>query len=265
MWTAVALILWAAPLTLVPAAPELVLVLLLLVVVGCGNVLFDVTITTLLQRAVPPYLLGRAFGALETTVVLGLTAGTLLAPPLERQFGPAPAYLVLGAPLAVVALAGLRGLRRLDRGLTPPSRQVALLRGLHPFALLPPRELEAVALRLRAREHPAGTVVVRQGDPGDTYLLVDSGELVVTVDGDEVTDLGPGTSFGEIALLRAGVRTATVTARTPVVLWELDHAQFTAALGTGGSRALDAVEQVARERLRRASPAGGQPGRDAAS
>ena len=131
-WTAVALLLWAAPLLLVPAAPGLTVVMVLLALAGAGNVLFDVTVVTLLQRAVPRHLIGRAFGALETVVVLGVTLGALVAPALERLRGPDWAFAALGAPLALVALAGLRGLLRLDRDLSAPTRQVALLRGLTP-------------------------------------------------------------------------------------------------------------------------------------
>ena len=253
-WTAVALLLWAAPLLLVPAAPGLAVVMALLALAGAGNVLFDVTVVTLLQRAVPRHLIGRAFGALETVIVLGITLGALVAPALERLRGPDWAFAALGAPLALVALAGLRGLLRLDRDLRAPTRQVALLRGLAPFALLPTLELEALALALHRQRHPVGEVVVRQGEPGTTFYVIDEGELAVTVDGRDVAVLGPGESFGEIALLRGGLRTATLTVRTPAVLWALDGSRFVATLGAGDGRAIAAADQVADALLQRAAP-----------
>ncbi len=73
------------------------------------------------------------------------------------------------------------------------------------------------------------------------------------MDGRPVHELGPGDSFGEIALLRDGVRTATVVAVEPSVLWSLDGDVFLAALRTDGGRALAAVDAVAEENL----PAGG--------
>lgn len=258
-WTVAALLLWSVPLLLVPVAPGLVVVASLLVVVGGGNVLFDVTVVTLLQRAVPRHLVGRAFGALETVIVLGVSLGALVAAPLERLGGPDRALAALGASLAVVALAGLRPLRRLDRALAAPARQVVLLQGLAPFALLPTPELEALALRLERRECPAGEVVVRQGDPGTTFCVLDSGVLAVAVDGREVATLGPGDSFGEIALLRDGTRTATLTARTPAVLWVLEGRRFVERLGAGDGRALAAADLVASTRLQRAAPQGSAP------
>lgn len=253
-WTAAALLLWAVPLLLVPVAPGLAVVVALRVVVGGGNVLFDVTVTTLLQRAVPGRLVGRAFGALETVVVLGITVGALVAPALERLGGPDWAFFALGAPLVLVAVAGLGPLRRLDRDLTAPTRQVALLQGLAPFALLPTPELEALALRLQRRECVIGDVVVQQGEHGTTYFVIDSGLLAVAVDGREVTALGRGDSFGEIALLRDGTRTATITARTPAVLWALEGNQFVTTLGSGDGQALGAANQVVRTLLQRAAP-----------
>ena len=152
------------------------------------------------------------------------------------------------------ALAGLRGLLRLDRDLRAPTRQVALLRGLAPFALLPTLELEALALALHRQRHPVGEVVVRQGEPGTTFYVIDEGELAVTVDGRDVAVLGPGESFGEIALLRGGLRTATITVRTPAVLWALDGSRFVATLGAGDGRAIAAADQVADALLQRAAP-----------
>ena len=252
--TAVALGVWGVPLLVVPLAPQLALVLGLLAVVGTGNALFDVTTVTLLQRAVPGHLLGRAFGALETVVVVGLGAGALVAPALERLTGPAVGLALLGGALTVVAATAARPLHRLDARLAAPTRQVALLRATGLFSLLPTLALERLALRLRPVELAAGEVAVRQGEPGDTYLLVEDGVLLVTVDGRLVAELGPGDGFGEVALLRGGFRTATITATTPVRLHALQGADFLAALTRGGGLGLAAADQVAAERLRRAAP-----------
>jgi CRP-like cAMP-binding protein len=66
----------------------------------------------------------------------------------------------------------------------------------------------------------------------------------------------PGEGFGEVALLRGGIRTATLVAAAPSVLWSLEGAVFLAALRADGGRALAALDAIAEENLRRASPAG---------
>jgi hypothetical protein len=252
--TAVALGLWGIPLLIVPVAPQLAPVLVLLALVGMGNALFDVTTVTLLQRAVPEHLLGRAFGALETAVVVGLGMGALAAPLLERLAGPSGSLALLGGVLVLVAAVSFSPLHRLDTRLAAPGRQVDLLRATGPFALLSTMALERLALRLRSVELMPGDVAVRQGDPGDTYFLVEEGVLTVTVDGRPVTELSAGDGFGEVALLHGGVRTATITAATPVRLQSLEGADFLTALTAGGGRGLAASYQVASERLRRAAP-----------
>lgn len=253
--SAVALLLWALPLLALPVRPSYAAALLLLAVAGVGNVLFDVTVVTLLQRAVPPWLLGRTFGALETVIVVGLGAGAALAPLLDRLVGPTGALALLAALLAVVAVLAVRPLQRLDASHGAPVRQVALLRAVPAFALLPALQLERLALQLRRVDLADGEVAARQGEPGTTWFLVDSGRLGVRVDGRPVRVLGPGEGFGEIALLRQGVRTATVTADEPSVLWVLDGDVFLAGLRADGGRALTALDTVAQDNLRRAAPA----------
>ena len=253
--TAAALLLWSLPLLLLPLDPALGVVLVLLAVVGGGNVLFDVTSVTLLQRGVPVRLLGRAFGAVETAVVIGLGAGAAVAPALDGLVGAGGAIALLAAPLALVAVLSVRPLQGLDRQLTAPVRQVALLRAIPAFALLPTPQVERLALRLRRVELAVGVAAARQGEPGTTWFLVDEGRFRVEVDGRPVHELGAGDSFGEIALLREGVRTATVVAVEPSVLWSLDGDVFLAALRADGGRALAAVDAVAEENLRRAAPA----------
>lgn len=252
--SSLALLLWSLPLLLLPLEPAFAVVLILLAVAGGGNVLFDVTSVTLLQRGVPHWLLGRAFGALETIAVIGLGAGAAVAPVLTQFAGPSAALAIIAVLLALMAVFCLPGLRRLDRELTAPVRQVALLRALPSFAMLAPLELERLALRLQRVELAAGEAAARQGEAGTTWFLVEDGRLGVKVDGRPVRDLGPGEGFGEVALLREGVRTATVVAQQPSILWSLDGDVFLATLRADGGRAMAALDAVAEENLRRAAP-----------
>jgi hypothetical protein len=80
------------------------------------------------------------------------------------------------------------------------------------------RELAEMLLRdtprPAVRRLRAGEVLTRQGDPGDELYIIVDGVLVVSVDGAEVVQLGPGTVLGERAVLQGGRRTGTLTART---------------------------------------------------
>jgi cAMP-dependent protein kinase regulator len=65
---------------------------------------------------------------------------------------------------------------------------------------------------------PEGKVLVREGDYSYEFMGIEEGTAEVTRDGEHVADLGPGDFFGEIGLLERGLRTATVTAKTPMRL-----------------------------------------------
>jgi CRP-like cAMP-binding protein len=100
---------------------------------------------------------------------------------------------------------------------------------------------------------PAGAVVFRQGEAGDRYYLVETGQVEVSVDGSVASTLGPGEGFGEIALLRDVPRTATVTAKTDVTLRGLDRDDFIAAV-SGHSASAEAADTVIADRLGAAGP-----------
>jgi cAMP-dependent protein kinase regulator len=90
--------------------------------------------------------------------------------------------------------------------------------------------------------------VIRQGDDGETFYIVVAGRLATLIDGNAVGELGPADSFGEIALLRATERTATVRAIEDSDLVELAREPFLAAVGSTGDSAA-AAEAVVRARL----------------
>jgi CRP-like cAMP-binding protein len=108
--------------------------------------------------------------------------------------------------------------------------------------------LETLAGEMVGREAPAGSDVVRQGEQGETFYIVESGRLATLVDGTLVNELGPGDSFGEIALLRATERTATVRALEDSRLVELACEPFLAAVASTGD-SQTAADTVIRTRL----------------
>ena len=80
----------------------------------------------------------------------------------------------------------------------------------------------------------------------------------MTQDERPLSKLATGDYFGEIALIRDVPRTATVTAKTPVVLYALDREDFLAAV-TGHPSSTEAAEQVVSSRLAGVPAAGGRP------
>jgi Cyclic nucleotide-binding domain len=65
------------------------------------------------------------------------------------------------------------------------------------------------------RKLAAGDTLVEQGEPGDELFLLFDGVLAVEIDGQTVTEVGPGAILGEMALFEGGRRTATLRAATP--------------------------------------------------
>jgi CRP-like cAMP-binding protein len=95
------------------------------------------------------------------------------------------------------------------------------------FADLPAAEVAELAAAMRAVEVDAGAEVVSLDNYGTAIYVIEQGEADVLTDGGEAPQaLGPGDTFGEIALLLTGQRTATVVARTPMRLLSLSGQDF---------------------------------------
>lgn len=96
------------------------------------------------------------------------------------------------------------------------ARQLALKRevlGRMPlFARLDHRELLRVMQAVEVRTYEDDQIVIREGDKGDELFIVLSGKVKVSRGGEALTRLGPGEHFGEMALIRAVPRSATVQA-----------------------------------------------------
>jgi len=95
------------------------------------------------------------------------------------------------------------------------------------FADLPATELDELAGAMSEVEVEAGANVLMLDDYGTAIYFIEQGEAAVLTDGgEEAKALGPGDTFGEIALLLTGQRTATVAARTPMRLISLSGQDF---------------------------------------
>jgi MFS family permease len=241
-------VIWGVPIALVAVWPNQVFALVLLGIVGVGNTLVDVSGMTLLQRAAPDEVLARVFGVLESLLLLTVGLGALAAPLLLDWLGTRGALIAAGALLPLLVVPAWPGLTAIDRAVHIPVERVQVLRASPIFAPLPEATVEQLAESLEEVQVAAGEEVVRQGDPGDRFYLVQQGTLGVSVDGRPAQELGAGESFGEIALLRDVPRTATVTARTDAVLYALDRDAFIPAV-TGFGPSLSAAEAVIGMRL----------------
>jgi hypothetical protein len=244
----VSIVVWGVAFGALAAWPTVLGAFLLLAVAGGARSVFDVAGRTLLQRTAAPHVLGRVFGLLEGLSMAGLAAGSLLAPALVGLGGARSALLGLALLLPALALAARRGLAAADRAATVPVVQTGLLRALPIFAPLPGTQLERVARNLEPVTATAGETVIRQGDLGDRFYVVASGELEALYDGNAVSRLGRGDGFGEIALLRDVPRTVTIVARSETALYALERADFLDVL-TGSARARREAERIADERM----------------
>jgi CRP-like cAMP-binding protein len=139
-------------------------------------------------------------------------------------------------------------LRSADDAAVIPQPALRLLSSVPMFRPLQLTTLETLAGHMTVRDIAAGTDVIRQGEEGATFFVVDSGRLATLVDGARVGELGAGDSFGEIALLRASPRTATVQALEDSRLVELAGDAFLAAVASTGDSAA-AADAVVQRRL----------------
>jgi CRP-like cAMP-binding protein len=102
----------------------------------------------------------------------------------------------------------------------------AALKEIPLFSSLSQEELDLLVPLFNERSFVAGHVIAKEGTPGFGFFVIESGSAKVTVRGQEKTTLGPGSYFGEIALLDPGPRAATVTAEEPVVAHMLSALEF---------------------------------------
>lgn len=240
-------LLTGVPLILVAVAGGPLMAFMLLALSGAGKAFFDVAGRTLLQRAVDDAVLSRVFGLQEALVMAGLAVGSAVTPLLVDAFGGRGAYVAAGAFLPVAGAMAWRSVAGLDRDALLPGPEFTLLRRVPIFQPLPQPSLERLASSATSLRASVGSVIIREGDPGDRFYLVLEGRADVTVGGRLVAALGEGEYFGEIALLRNVPRTATVVAGTDLRLLALERADFLGAVA--GLRASEVVAE--REAARR--------------
>ncbi len=247
-YTGLGIALWGTPLAMIGVFPSELIALVMLAIVGAGNALVDLGYFTLFPRLMPDEILARVFGALESLVALAVGLGAIITPLLIYLFGIRGALVAIGLMTpAVVALAWSR-LVRVDDGLGAQADIIDRLRQVTMLRPLPVSTIEHLARNVREESiEPAGTVI-EQGQVGDSFYVIVSGEVEVTKNGRLLSLLSDGDSFGEIALLRDVPRITTVRARTPLTLYALDRRHFVPTV-SGYSESAAEAETVVETRL----------------
>jgi CRP-like cAMP-binding protein len=98
------------------------------------------------------------------------------------------------------------------------------------FQHLSPKQLAEVDRLMTTVDVPAGRQLMRQGEPGREFVAVVEGEAEVRRDGMVIATRGPGSFFGETALLLERPRNASVIAATAMTIEVIDRQDFTQLL-----------------------------------
>ncbi|MGA3217275.1 MAG: MFS transporter [Acidimicrobiales bacterium] len=228
-------ILWSAPLVLVAAWPAVPAAVVVMVLIGVGNSMVDINAFTVLQRVVPGAVMARVFGAVQSLAIAAMALGALVMPLLIATLGLRTGLAIIGAAVAASVVLSTAGLNRIDRTTLAPTK-LALITANEILAPLAESTQEELARSLVEVKVPAGEAVVEEGMAGDRFYLIESGTAEVTARGKVVNRLGPGDSFGEIALLRDVPRQATVRAVEDLTLYALEREVFLDAV-TGHNEA----------------------------
>ena len=116
-------------------------------------------------------------------------------------------------------------MRRKDR-----NAKTRLLADIPLFSACTKTDLNRIAALVDELEAPKGKVLTKQGNPGRECFIIADGRAKASIRGRRSIGLGPGSFFGEMALLDQGPRTATVTAETDMHLLVLDSRSFSSLI-----------------------------------
>jgi MFS family permease len=223
-------------------------VVIALIATGVGWSVAWVAATTMTQRLAGDDVMTRVFGVNESIQTGAEAIGGLLVPILVLAFGPTGALIALGIGLALVAVATAPTLIRADRIDPALLHDLTVIRAVPMLGPLSGPVLERLANGAERIAVDAGTAIIREGQMGDRFYVIDEGRVRVTVGGRKAGELRPGGAFGEIALLRDVPRTATVVAEVPTLLLTIRRELFLEAL-TGQPRSRVVAADVVQEHL----------------
>ena len=108
--------------------------------------------------------------------------------------------------------------------------KVELLRQVPLFAGCTKRELSRISTLADELALPQGTTLISEGKQGHEFFVLVEGEVEIEARGRKLTSLEKGAFFGEMALISARPRNATVTATSPVRVLVVHEQAFRALL-----------------------------------
>jgi CRP/FNR family transcriptional regulator, cyclic AMP receptor protein len=125
------------------------------------------------------------------------------------------------------------------------STLVQLLGNVKLFENVEQKELERIAASFKERTFNAGDVIAAEGSSGIGFFVIESGTAKATHGELVIAELGAGASFGEVALIDEGPRSATVTADTELKCWGLSAWEFRPLAETNATVAWNLARIVA--------------------
>jgi voltage-gated potassium channel len=222
----------------------------------------EASIMYVLERAAQPKVFASIPHAMWWAIVTIATVGygdMYPITPMGRVFGGMVMVIgiaVFAVPAGILATGFASEIRKRDFVVTWQTVANVPL-----FAGLDAARIAEIARLLKRQVVPAQFAVVRRGDPADAMFFIMGGEVQVDITPTPVR-LSRGQYFGEIALLRDTVRTATVTTLTECQLLSLDVADFRRLLENNPSlkATITRTAEVRLGELGGGTSTGGHPG-----
>ncbi len=172
----VGIALWGLPLVILGLWPAAALAIVMFAVLGFGDSVAGVSGMTLVQRTVADEVMARVFGVIQMLNLASMGIGAALAPVLIAAFGLEWALVITGAFLPILVLVTRPWLSRIDAAAeAPQADELRILTSIPIFSPLPGPSLESLATRLVPLRVDPGTVIVREGDPGDRFYILAEG------------------------------------------------------------------------------------------
>jgi voltage-gated potassium channel len=187
-----------------------------------GAVLFSATAIHIAERSAQPENFGSIPAAMWWAIVTITTVGygdvtpITLAGRLIASMTMVTGYVMLGLPVGIVATAFAEEIHRREFVVT-----WSMIASVPLFRTLEATSIAEIMRYLSAQSVPAGTLIVRRGEPAQSMYFIAEGEVEIELPSKAVR-LGEGQFFGEMAILHKTLRTANVRALEPTKMLILD-------------------------------------------